>query len=85
MITVSLAILVILGLVLYLVVKAARRQPSTGTEGMIGKTAEAKSEDMVYVDGALWKVACDEPLEKGDRVEIVAVDKLTLKVKKTNP
>jgi len=84
LVTVSLAILVIVGLVLYLVVKAARPRPTTGSEGMVGKTADVKSEDMVYVDGALWKVVCDDELKKGDRVEIVGVDKLTLKVKKIN-
>ncbi len=84
LITVVVCIGIIVAVVSWLVIKAARHQPFTGNEGMIGKTAEARSEDLVYVDGALWKTACDEPLTKGDKVEIIGVDKLTLKVKKLN-
>jgi membrane protein implicated in regulation of membrane protease activity len=41
---------------------------------------------MVYVDGALWKARCEnkEALEVGSTVEVVAVDSLTLIVRKIN-
>ena len=84
LITVTVCVLVIVGLVSWLVIKAARHRPYTGNEGMVGKTAEVRSSDLVYVDGALWKATCDEKLRKGESVEVVAVDKLTLKVKKIN-
>jgi len=66
----------------WLVLKAARRQPFVGQEGMVGKIAEVRPNGLVYVDGALWKATSDEELEVGSKVEIVSVDKLTLKVKR---
>jgi membrane-bound serine protease (ClpP class) len=72
----------IIGVVIYLVIKAARNKPFTGKKGMLGKIAEARSNGMVYVDGALWKAEADEELAPGDKVEIFAVESLTLKVKK---
>jgi len=71
--------------VIYLVVKAAKRQPFTGEEGMVGKIAEVRAGGFVYVDGALWKIETEEELEVGINVEIVGVDKLKLKVKRINP
>lgn len=73
---------VILGIVLYLVIKTARNKPFTGEKGMIGKIAEARSNGMVFVDGALWKAEAEGEITPGDKVEIVAVENLTLKVKK---
>jgi len=84
LVTVVLIVGVIVGLVIWLIVKAAKHQPFTGNEGLIGKIAEVRKEGFVYVDGALWKMASDEPLEPGARVEVVGVDKLILKVKKHN-
>ncbi|MEA2030845.1 MAG: nodulation protein NfeD [candidate division Zixibacteria bacterium] len=84
--SVLVAVVVIIGIVAaiasYLVIKAAQRQPSTGEKGMIGKTAEVRTNGMVYVDGALWKVTTFEKLNEGDKVKIIGMDKLTLKVKK---
>ncbi|MBU8933527.1 MAG: nodulation protein NfeD [candidate division Zixibacteria bacterium] len=68
----------------YLVIKASQRQPSTGKQGMIGKTAEIRANGMAYVDGALWKIKSTDVLTEGDFVEIVGMDKLTLIVKKTD-
>ncbi len=72
------------GLVIWLVIRAHSRSVAIGDEGMPGKIAEVRTKGQVYVDGALWKAECDEELVKGDKVEIVSVDKLLLKVKKTN-
>lgn len=74
----------IAGLIAWLVVKASKRQPFTGNEGMIGKIAEVRKQGFVYVDGALWKMAGDEDFEPGAKVEVVGVDKLILKVKRHN-
>jgi membrane-bound serine protease (ClpP class) len=68
----------------WLVLKASRRQPFVGQEGMVGKIAEVRPNGFVYVDGALWKAISDEELEVGSNVKIVSVDKLTLKVKRTD-
>ena len=77
---------VVVGVCAYLVIKAHRHRPVGGVEGMIGKSAEVRDHGFVYVDGALWKArsADGAPLEIGGTVEIVAVDKLTLTVKKAN-
>lgn len=73
---------IVVGLVGWLIVRAAKNRPFIGHEGLIGKQAEVRSKGQVYVDGALWKAECDTELTKGDKVEILAVDALTLKVKK---
>jgi membrane-bound serine protease (ClpP class) len=84
LLTITLIMAALFGAVIWLVIKAHRRTVSTGGEGMLGKTAMVKTKDMVYVDGALWRAQCDEELAPGDKVQIVAVDKLLLKVKKLN-
>jgi len=68
--------------VLWLIVRAARRQPFIGKRGMIGKMAEVRTDGFVFVDGALWKAESSEQLEIGTRVEIVDMDKLVLRVKR---
>jgi len=80
--TIVLLVGVVAAIASYLVIRAARRQPSTGEEGMVGKTAEVRTNGMVYINGALWKAESLDILSEGDRVEIVSMDKLTLKVKK---
>ncbi|MEW6413385.1 MAG: nodulation protein NfeD [Candidatus Zixiibacteriota bacterium] len=85
LITVVVCVGVIVAVVSWLVIKAAKHRPFTGDEGMIGKLAEVRTEDMVYVDGALWRAVCDQALVKGDKVEIVSIEGLKLKVKKINP
>jgi membrane-bound serine protease (ClpP class) len=84
LITVVVCVGLAVGIAGWLVVKAARSQPSTGYEGLLGKTAEVRQPDLVYLHGALWKAvsADDSSLKKGDKVEVVEVDDLTLKVRK---
>ena len=82
LVTVVVCIGVAAGLTAWMVIRTARKQPFIGNEGMIGKTAEVRGGGFVYVDGALWKATCDVELTAGDMTKVVAVDKLTLKVKK---
>ncbi len=84
LVTITLIMAVLFGLVIWLVIKAQRRRIMVGNEGMIGKTATARTNGQVYVDGALWRAECDQQLVSGDKVEIFAVDKLLLKVRKIN-
>ncbi len=67
---------------LFLIIKDRKNKPFIGNEGMTGEIAEVKSNGMVYVNGALWKAESEDEINPGDKVEIVAVDKLLLKVKK---
>ncbi len=84
LLTVVLCVGTAVGLASYLVIKAAKRQPFIGNEGLVGKTGHVRNEGLVYIEGALWKAECEQPLTKGDAVEVVKVDGLTLKVKKVN-
>jgi membrane-bound serine protease (ClpP class) len=64
---------------------AARRRPVvTGPQGMIGQKAEVRGPGLVFVDGALWNAhtADDSELVPGERVEVEAIDGLTLTVRR---
>ncbi len=67
---------------LWLVVKAHRNRPVGGLDSMTGKIGQMRTNNMVYIDGALWKVDAGEELAVGDKVEVVGMDKLILNVKK---
>jgi membrane-bound serine protease (ClpP class) len=66
-------------------VRALGRPPSTGAEGLVGRTGTVRErlgpEGQVMVSGELWRAIVDgEPLEPGAQVRVMAVDGLTLKV-----
>lgn len=67
-------------------VRAHRRKPTTGGEGLVGETGRALSdvnpEGRVFIHGEYWGAWSDEPLAEGDRVTVVAVDGMRVKVKK---
>ena len=70
------------------VVLAQRKPTVTGREGLIGLLAQArtplKPDGKVFIKGELWDAtALDGPIEAGESVEIVAVDRLHLQVKRT--
>jgi len=61
---------------------------AAGRETMIGKVVSVEDAisvhgGMVFIEGELWRAVADEPIEKGCAVEVVAVEGLTLKVKRT--
>ncbi len=67
---------------------AQRRQPITGSEGMIGQTAKVKADfgtgeiGSVFVQGEWWNATIKEGrVRKGDRVKVVDRDGYTLIVK----
>jgi membrane-bound serine protease (ClpP class) len=72
-------------IIVTLALKAYRRKPATGREGLIGLEGEAQSdidkEGTVFVHGEIWRAWSDEPIKKGQKVIIESVDKLKLKVK----
>jgi len=67
-------------------VKAHRRRPTTGGEGLVGERGKALSaidpEGRVFIHGEYWDAWSDEPLAEGDRVTVVAVVGMRIKVKK---
>jgi membrane-bound serine protease (ClpP class) len=62
------------------------KQVVSGSEALIGCQAEADNNftghGFVLIRGERWAAQCDQPLHKGDRVVINAVDGLTLQVRK---
>jgi membrane-bound serine protease (ClpP class) len=86
--TVGLTAAVFLG-VLAFGVRALRRQPSLGAEGLVGAKGVARErlapEGLVLVQGELWRaVAQGTPVESGEAVRVVSLNGLTLTVKKAD-
>lgn len=75
-------------------VQAQRRQPITGSEGMIGQTGPVKKafkpipgQEKIFVGtvlvmGELWRATADEPLDSDERIVVKAMDGFTLRVKR---
>ena len=68
-------------------IKAMRKKPTTGKEGLTGAIGKAVSdissiEGKVFVRGEYWNAISDKKIKKDTKVEIVEVDGLTIKVKK---
>jgi len=66
--------------------KAHRAKVTTGSEGIVGQEGEARTDidpsGDVYVMGSYWTAYSDDPVNKGDRVVVVHVEGLKLKVAK---
>ena len=80
-----------LGLTLFLlrsVVKTHRRKAISGQEGLIGEKAEVQTtikpghSGKIYLHGELWKAESDETIHPGEKVVVIKVEGLTVKVKK---
>ncbi len=72
-------VLVVLGRI---ALKNLKRKPFSARNMMIGSVVKVKRDGFVYINGALWQINSDDSLRIGDDVEIISLDKLTLKVKK---
>lgn len=70
---------------IWLAVKAYRRKPKTGVEGLTGITGTAKTdihnEGMVFVHGEIWRAWSDVPIKAGKKVIVEKVEELKLKVR----
>jgi membrane-bound serine protease (ClpP class) len=68
-------------------VRAMRRRPVTGGEGMIGLVGVARTpvapQGRIQVRGELWDAISEEPLQPGDTAEVTRLDGLTLHVRPT--
>jgi len=73
-------------LLAWLVFKALRRRPTTGSEGLIGEKGRALSgiseDGKVFVHGEIWKAVSEEEIQEGDAIEVTEVDGLALRVRK---
>jgi membrane-bound serine protease (ClpP class) len=72
-------------LTIYLAVKAFKRKPVTGTEGLIGLEGEARTDihqsGQVFIHGEIWQAWSDEPVHAGEKVIVEKVEDLKLKVR----
>jgi membrane-bound serine protease (ClpP class) len=68
-------------------IKARIKKPTTGKEGMIGEKGIAATalapEGKVSLHGEYWNASSDTPIEEGEKIEVIAVENLKLKVKRT--
>ncbi len=64
------------------VIRAHKKKVTTGREGIMGAEGEVRPGGMVFLEGELWRAECDEPLQKGDRVKVIAVYHMRVKVQK---
>ena len=69
-----------------LVLQAQRRRPQTGTEGLVGPAGEAETdldpEGWVVVQGERWRAVAGDRVARGEKVEVLSVDGLRLRVRK---
>ena len=75
-------------IVVGLAIKAQRKQPTTGSEGLVGEIGVAKTaikrEGQILLHGEIWKATSDKPIKKGDKVRVIAVNKLEVVVEKVS-
>jgi membrane-bound serine protease (ClpP class) len=68
--------------------RAQRKQPTTGTEGIIGEIGVVEKpftpRGQVLVHGELWAAESDEDIAVGDKVEVVSMTRMVAKVKKVS-
>jgi membrane-bound serine protease (ClpP class) len=67
-------------------INARLKKPSTGIEGLIGEVGIVSTpvarEGKVSIHGEFWNAISEENIEKGEKVQVVGVTHLKLKVKK---
>ncbi|HID93874.1 MAG TPA: nodulation protein NfeD [bacterium (Candidatus Stahlbacteria)] len=63
-----------------------RKKVVTGDKGLIGEIGKALEriapEGRVFIHGEIWKATSSVPIKKGEKVRVVAVEGLTLRVEK---
>ena len=72
-------------IIVALAVKAYRRRPATGMEGMVGMEGEAISDihekGQVFVHGEIWSAQSDIFIKSGEKIIVEKVDGLKLKIR----
>ncbi|MCJ7662956.1 MAG: nodulation protein NfeD [Desulfobacterales bacterium] len=69
---------------LIMVVRAHRRQPTTGREGLVGRigvaTIDLKPEGVVEIRGELWNAVAEEEVKAGEKVQVTVMDGMRVRV-----
>jgi membrane-bound serine protease (ClpP class) len=67
-------------------IKAQKKKVTTGERGIVGEIGEARTDigdtGSVFVHGEYWNAHSDEHIPTDSKVEVVAVEGMTLKVKR---
>jgi membrane-bound serine protease (ClpP class) len=70
----------------YLVFRSQKAKPSLGSEGLVGEIGVVRqrlaSRGNVFVHGEYWKAEADDEIDVGDRVEVIGVDRMVLRVRR---
>ena len=70
----------------YLVFRSQKSKPTLGIEGLIGQIGVAKEKlsprGIAFVHGETWRAESDEEIEPGEKVQVVGIDRMVLKVKR---
>jgi membrane-bound serine protease (ClpP class) len=70
----------------YLVLRTQKRRQTMGMEGMVGEIGEARTAlnptGRVFVHGEQWSAEGEEEIGAGEKVQVVSVDGLRLKVRR---
>ena len=84
--------LIPMGLILFLfvplILKSRHRKVLGGKEGLVGEKGTAQldfgmdRQGKIYVHGEIWNAVSDEQIKKGEKVTVLEIEGLTLKVKK---
>jgi membrane-bound serine protease (ClpP class) len=76
----------VVGFLTFMALRVFKRQVRTGAEGLVHEQGTARSplapRGKVFVHGEIWEAVAEEPVAAGEPVEVVAVDGLTLKVRR---
>ena len=86
------AVVIVAGFVIFILtlgVRAQFRKRATGSDGMLGETGTARTDvnpdgGTVYVHGEFWNAASEKLIKSGNKVRVVGVDGMTLKVEATD-
>jgi membrane-bound serine protease (ClpP class) len=69
-----------------LAVRTWRQQPVSGREGLIGEVGEVRvrlaPRGKVWLHGEYWNAESDEEIEVGQKVRVVSLNRLVLRVRK---
>jgi membrane-bound serine protease (ClpP class) len=73
---------------LTIAIRALQRPPITGVQGLVGQVGVTRSRlaptGDVFIQGELWKAVAESgEIQEGERVSVVGVENLTLRVKET--
>jgi membrane-bound serine protease (ClpP class) len=70
----------------YLVFRSHKAKPALGVDGLIGEVGVVRERlaprGTVFVHGEHWKAEADDQIESGDKVEVVGIDRMVLRVKR---